>query len=87
MPEERTPVEVDRVGLDHFDPVGGKPAAQPSGQAGVLFDDQQAVAALEERGGEGAEAGADFDRERDMDGKGGGGNGAGQVLVVEKILP
>jgi hypothetical protein len=22
-----------------------------------------------------------------MDGKGGGGNGAGQVLVVEKILP
>ena len=87
VPEERTPVEVDRVGLDHFDPVGGKPAAQPSGQAGVLFDDQQAVASLEERGGEGAEAGADFDRERDMDGKGGGGNGAGQVLVVEKILP
>lgn len=84
--EERTPVELDRVAVDHFNPVGGKLAAQPSGEAGVLFDDQQVVAAFKERGGEGAEAGADFDRERDTAGKGGGGNGAGQILVVEKIL-
>ena len=85
--EERTPVEVDRVGRHDFHAVGWKCFAQPSGEAGVLLDDQQAIAALKERGGEGTEAGADFDRERDVVGKSRGRDGAGQILVVEKILP
>jgi hypothetical protein len=85
--EERTPVEVDRVGRHDFHAVGGKFLSQPSGEAGVLLDDQQPVAALEERSGEGTEAGADFDRERDVVRKSRGREGAGQILVVEKILP
>ena len=84
--EERPPVELDGVGVDNYDTVGGKFIAQPRGEAGVFFDEEELVAAFEQRGGEGTEAGADFDGEGRAVGDRGGGDGAGQVLVVEEIL-
>ena len=84
--EERSPIEVDGIGVLDYNAVGGEFVTEPSGEAGVFFDEEKFIAALEERGGEGAEAGADFDGEGDGPGDRGGGDGAGEVLVVEKIL-
>ena len=86
MLEQRTPVEIDGIGAGDFHAVGGKPAAQPFGEPRIFLDEEQAVAALEKRCGEGAQTRADFHGERRAVRGDSRGDGPGQILVVEKIL-